>query len=460
MNQHWKEIIPVDRYIVRSNTILQGFDRTILTLLYQPLLGSRCLSLYMTLWSELEQNNLRSDESTHHSLIGLMQCSLKDIYQERLKLEGIGLLKTYVNHSGDSKLLLYELQAPVTPEQFFTDGVLNIYLYNRVGKNKFHSLKKFFSIQEIDLTGFTSITRSFNEVFQSVHPTELVSNLRDETAADLKLDYGMVYLDKASANLSFTDDIFNFDLFYAGLSENMVPKKAITPKVKETIAKLAFLYGIGPLEMQKIVISSLNESDMINIEKLRKEARDWYTIEHGDSLPSLSERVQPIQYRTMENKKPLSKEEELIQQLEKLSPKQLLMDLAGGAAPSVSDLQIIENIIFQQKLQPGVVNVLIYYVMLKTDMKLSKAYVEKIASHWGRKNIKTVKDAMNLAINEHREYQAWAETKKGKPKQQKIVRKELLPDWLQNSLPKDKEKKDEIDYSELKKELEKELKKD
>ena len=52
-DRHWKELVPVDRYIVRSNGVLQQFDRKLLTMLYQPLLGFRGYSLYMTLWSEI-----------------------------------------------------------------------------------------------------------------------------------------------------------------------------------------------------------------------------------------------------------------------------------------------------------------------------------------------------------------------------------------------------------------------
>ena len=52
----------------------------------------------------------------------------------------------------------------------------------------------------------------------------------------------------------------------------------------------------------------------------------------------------------------------------------------------------------------GVVNVLLEYVMLSTDMKLPKSYVEKIADHWNRKNLKTAKEAMDLARQERDKY--------------------------------------------------------
>lgn len=195
--------------------------------------------------------------------------------------------------------------------------------------------------------------------------------------------------------------------FFAGLSKQMVPKRAVTAKVREAIKKLAFLYGISPLDMQKIVMSVIDPAENIDIESLRKAARDWYQFERGEELPSLSTRVQPLSYRTMTNAEPKTKEEQLIKQLETISPRQLLIEISGGAEPSMSDLQLIEEVMFQQKLLPGVVNVLIYYVMLRTDMKLSKAYVEKIASHWARKKIRTVKEAMELAKKEVKKYQSW-----------------------------------------------------
>jgi replication initiation and membrane attachment protein len=458
MEHHWKELIPVDRYTVRSNGVLHDFDRKVLTLLYQPLIGYRALCLYMTLWSELEL--LSEKETTHHSLMVLMQCNLKEIYEERLKLEGIGLLKTYVNikHSDEPKLFIYELQPPLAPEQFFTDGMLNVFLYNRIGKHKFQQLKQFFSTSAIDQTKFSPITRSFHDVFASVHIEQMVANIHGEMQEDLQLADGYEYVGRKENTYQLDDDVFDFELFFAGLSKHMVPRRAITAKVKEAIKKLAFLYGVGPLDMQKIVMSVIDPSYHIDIDALRKAVHEWYEFERGHSLPNLSSRVQPLPYRTMENVEPKTKEEQLMKQLETISPRQLLIEISGGAEPSMSDLQLIEDIMFQQKLLPGVVNVLIYYVMLRTNMKLSKKYVEKIASHWARKKVRTVKEAMELAKQEAKTYQSWAD-EKSKRTNRKTVRKELLPEWLNMDYSQSDEQDNEIDIEEKRRELEERLKK-
>ena len=92
-----------------------------------------------------------------------------------------------------------------------------------------------------------------------------------------------------------------------------------------------------------------------------------------------------------------SKEEQLMELFENISPRQLLEDLADGNQASAQDLKVVSEVMTSQGLNAGVMNVLLHYVLKKTDMKLSKNYLETIASHWARKNVKTVRQAMTLA---------------------------------------------------------------
>ena len=429
MAKHWQELVPVDRYLVSSAGILHDYDRNVLTLLYQPLIGPVCISLYLTLWSELEKNRLWSKESSHYSLMTTIGMNLDEIYEARVKLEGIGLLNVYRRKEGEDRQFVYELHPPLSPQEFFTDGMLNIYLYKKIGKSQFSRLKKFFCDGELSLDKYENVTKSFTEIFSSGHMDSLY--LDEDAQGDLEPEAGERFIGRAEGSMpSGFLPMFDFDLLYSGLKGSLVPKRAFTPAVKDTISRLAFLYGINPLDMQKLVISSVDMSDEIDEEALRKAARDWYQIEYNEDMPSLIEKVQPYKQRT-QLAMPETQEEKLIRHLETTSPKEHLSQLSGGALPTIGDLQIIEGVMFNQKLLPGVVNVLIEYVMLKTDMKLTKAYVEKIASHWSRKNVRTVKDAMELAKTEHRQYQEWAQAKKeGRTRSKKAVRTEPVPDWL------------------------------
>ncbi|MBT2686457.1 replication initiation and membrane attachment family protein [Bacillus sp. ISL-37] len=466
MAQHWQETLPVDQYIVASGGLLHDYDRKVLTFLYQPLIGPACLSLYMTLWAELEENRLWSQSGTHHNLMTIMDMNLKDIYQARQKLEGMGLLKTYVKNSEEGRSFIYELQPPLTPEQFFLDGMLNVYLYRKVGKNQFLRLKRFFSDKSAESeSGYEEITKAFQDVFLSVPTQALMHN--EDSAADLEVEEGNSFISRGETSKIQIDPAeFNFDLLLGGLQESLIPKKAFTSKVKEAISNLAFLYGIDALKMKNIVLSAVTAENEVDIEELRKAARDWYQFEHQDQLPALLDRTQPFQHKAG-IEKPKTQEEELVVYFEKTSPRQLLIDLSGGAEPSKADLQIIEEVMFKQKLLPGVVNVLVQYVMLKTDMKLAKGYIEKIAGHWSRKKISTVRDAMQLAKSEHRQYLEWAEGKKAPSSssgKRKPVRKEVLPDWFGKKTDGESQQQKNAtdvdpDFEIEKKKLEEELKK-
>ncbi|WP_342753853.1 hypothetical protein [Bacillus sp. PK3_68] len=144
MKRHWNEIQPVDEYIVCLHGTLHEADRRILTFLYQPLLGTTCFSLYMTLWAEVEENRLRSRIANHYHLMNFLDKNLQEIYEARLKLEALGLLKTFIRKNGDLREFVYELQPPLTPEQFFNDGMLNVFLYRKIGRAHFLRLKEFF----------------------------------------------------------------------------------------------------------------------------------------------------------------------------------------------------------------------------------------------------------------------------------------------------------------------------
>lgn len=431
MAKHWQELIPIDRYVVYANGMLHDYDRKVLTFLYQPLIGASSLSLYMTLWAELEENRIWSEASTHHRLMTLMDLKLNDIYEARLKLEGIGLMTTLLRNEEKERNFIYQLEPPFTPEQFFLDDMLNIPLYRKLGPKQYQRLKAFFSHKRVDVfNGFSNVTRSYDEVYEILPPSALKIN--SDMTKELTVDSGKEFLGrKSTSELELKHFTFNFELLEAGLSENLVPKSALTEKVKDAISKLSFLYGIDAIQMKNLIIDATDQG-RTNLEVLRTCARDWYEFHHG-GLPTLVDKTQPLASKTIQ-KEPVTKEEKQIMYFETKSPREFLRDLGGGE-PSRADLTLIEGIMFQQRLEAGVINVLIDFIMKTNDMKLPKAYTEKIASQWGRKHVKTVKEAMDLARKEYKERQQWLSKKDSNKKQpstyKKPIRTELLPDWFQ-----------------------------
>lgn len=433
MNNHWKELLPVDQYQVKANGLMHDYYRKTLTSLYQPLVGAIAYSLYMTLWSQIDSEKNWSQPATHRSLMNVVQLDLNQILEGRKKLEGIGLLKTFVNEDSETRSYYYLLEAPLSPKRFFNDGALNVYLYNQLGHYQFQQLKKDFTTAELEgETNYRDVTAAFNDVFQSLHPSELSVKASSEMEQALNLSEGENYIGESSgASIRMSED-FDMDWLHQSLSDLIVPKEALTDDIIETIKKLAYIYKIEPLQMKHIVESTYVKHDGLSDEALRKGTHEWYAFHHDNQLPHLSMRVQPAKYRETTKKVPETEEEKAVELFETISPFEQLQQMAGGAKPASSDIKIVESIMFEQNLLPGVVNVLIEYVMRTSDMKLVRAYVEKIAAHWARKNVKTVKEAMALAKSEHQKYQEWSNQSKRRRKSapQKNTRKDTLPKWM------------------------------
>jgi replication initiation and membrane attachment protein len=461
MKKHWNEIQPIDHYTVATNGMLQEYDRKIITFLYQPLIGSAPYSLFMSLWGEVEENRLWSLESAHYHLMNVLSANLQEVYEARLKLEGIGLLKVFEKKSDGERRFVYELQRPLSPREFFHDGMLNVYLYQKIGKTHYMRLKNFFTDRAVEKEQYSETTRSFQDVFTS---EQNINFLQHDANADSESGTGRQLVQYNNGSGLPLDEVdFDFQLLLSGLSEAMVPRKAFNVKVKETVVKLSTLYGIDPLQMRNLLLSAIDSEDEIDLEMLRKAARDWYQLQSGDKLPELTARSRGAK-EIKTSDKPLSKEEELLEYLETTSPKDVLADISNGSTPSKSDLQAVEEVMLSQKLPIGVMNVLIQYVLLKTDMKLTKGYMEKIASHWSRKKVTTAALAMDLAKKEHQQYLEWAQGKKeNKSRRKKPIRTEKLPDWFSEEGKTDEapsaSQDDDYDFEAEKKKLEEELKK-
>ncbi|NLC48278.1 MAG: hypothetical protein GX758_02845, partial [Tenericutes bacterium] len=105
-------LYPADIYQVIDKSLLSEQDKLILNMLYMPIIGNIAVMLYLKLQSEAKISYI-SNELTHHHLMTGMNLTLDNIKESRLKLEGIGLLKTFYLE-GDVGSYIYELYSPVS----------------------------------------------------------------------------------------------------------------------------------------------------------------------------------------------------------------------------------------------------------------------------------------------------------------------------------------------------------
>ena len=415
-------LLPLDNFVVINKTILNSQDRLTLTLLYQPIVGSIAVSLYLTLWSFLDRNKFNSLGNTHNDLAISMQLKLDDIKEAKDKLEAIGLIKTYLK-KGEINSYIYELYGPLSAYEFFNNPILDTALYNNLNKKEYKRIVDSFSLPKVDLKGYQDISSSFKDVYNFVS-TEKAGNNNIKRAKHL--------------DLSFEPNI-NFNEVLSLIPEELLNIRSISKDTKELIYELAFIYDLENDAISEIIKNSLVDRK-IDINLLKENCRSFYKFEHKGKIPKIVYQNQPQYLRQGQVNN--TKKSKLINQFETTSPYEFL-SLKQDSKPTEKDMEIIEYLMIEQKLNPGVVNVLLDYVLKINNNKLVRKFVEQIAVQWKRSKIETVSDAIDFARSEY-------DKKNNKPKTNKKI--EAIPSWFNQDIESDMLSDEELEAFE--KELE------
>ena len=412
-------ILPADTFIVVNKTVLHNSDRKILNLLYQPLVGNTAISLYFTLWSYLDKYELISNEWAHSHILNNMMITVNEFDDARVKLEALGLIKTYLKE-GSINNYIYELYSPLSVSAFINNPLLSTALYNNIGKIEYEKVISYFSLPKLNLREYDDITSKFSDVFE--YGNMPISN---NIIHDLKKS--------RYRNLEILSDI-DVNVILSLIPEELLSSKSITKDVKELIYKVSYIYNYDNEAMVELIRNSINENHRIDKKILMENANKYYSFENMGKLPSLIYKNQPEYLR--KNIKDNSNRSKMIYMFETTSPYDFIRSKYKVGNPTRNDLNIVAYLLVDLNLKPGVVNVLIDYVLKINNNKLTKAYIDTIASQWSKSNIETVEDAMNFAE---------AEYKKKKPiKKESTKEKKVSPKWLNQAIEEEMATDDDI----------------
>ncbi|MBP3445514.1 MAG: DnaD domain protein [Bacilli bacterium] len=414
-----EKVLPADTFVVINKSILNDQDRRILTMLYQPIIGSSAIGLFFSLWSYLDKLEIMSLEYTHHNLMTSMKMRLESIIEAREKLEAIGLVRTYIKKDNINNLI-YELYSPLTPYEFFNNPILSVSLYNNIGKVEFEKVKEYFKIPKINLKDYEEISCNFSDVFESTNINSFENMIDDIKKVNINKLSIISKIDLDNAVSLIPDEMFNI--------------RSLTRETKDLIYKLSFIYNLDDEEVSELIRNSLNDKRTIDKKLLRDNARKYYQFEHSGKLPSIIYRNQPEYLRKVEGD--TSNRAKMIYQFETTSPYDFLVNKHDGTKPTKNEYSILEYLLIDMNLKPGVVNVLLDYVLKINNNKLIKNFIEVIAEQWSRSKIETVEDAMALAEKEYKK------SKKIKTKT-KIV--EEKPEWFNKEIKNEQASKEEVE---------------
>lgn len=418
-------LLPSDTFVVVNKTILND-NRTLLINLYQPLIGAVAVALYNTLWSFLDRLEFISLEYTHNTLLNNMLISCNEFKDAREKLEAIGLIKTYVKREKVNNFV-YELYSPMSAKEFLNNPILNTALYNAIGSNEFERTLEFFKVPYVNLRNYEDITSKFSDSF-----VWTTSTMRNMELYNLK--------NKNSRYLNIVSKI-DINTILSLIPDEILNHKSVTKDIKEYLIKISFIYNYDDEMMVELIRNSLTEKHTIDKSKLKETANHFYQFENMGKIPSLIYRKQPEYLRT--SKDGLSNRMKIIKIFESTSPYDFISSKYKSGRPSDSDIKIISYLVLDLNLQPGVVNVLLDYVLKINDNKLTKKFVDAIASQWKKSNIETVEDAMNIAEQEYKKNQKW---KSSTPSNTlKVKKNEQEPKWFKKDIEENSATQEEID---------------
>ena len=357
------DILGQDPFRLVTYQSLDVDERDVLTLLYQPILGSDAFTLYLTLWSLINRDRRKAPEFPHSVLYDTLRMSPASFEQARQKLEAIGLLDTYHNES----MYLYELKAPVSAEEFIKDGSLGAYLFSRMGQEVFDTISDLFRVAGTDKDGFQNISSTFDKVFDSL-PKPIETNHH--------------YQNRNKGKITINTH-FDFDVFLDGLSKNFVDRRKLTKTVKDKILNLSYVYNLDEFTMQKAFMDSVDKNRNIDLSLLSKNARKWFEFEKDTIVPDSA----------ATNRKHQISPDDLIVKCKTESPKTILSILSNGK-PSAQELSVVEKLIENYDLPVEVINFLLVYVIGNLAEFPSYNYFDKVAVGWQRALVQSIDDAI------------------------------------------------------------------
>jgi replication initiation and membrane attachment protein len=356
----WQEI----QFCSRQERPLDATDILSLTHLYQPIVGSIGVGLYVTLHSQAVKHGI-SSLLTHTYLFKLLAISHNQLLEARYQLEGAGLLRTFEKEDQqDGNYLEYQIVPPLSPLTFFQTNPLAIQLKQQLGDGEYQLAKDDLLTGESH-TASINLTKTFHEVYgqiQSINETPSSQLLKQS------IDMGFVRSCLATA----------------------INPSDWNSQLESELQQACYLFNLDEQGLVKALKHpEVSQHGHVHLEKLFNHLNATYH--------PIPDKIVPEQTGISD----LSPEDKHFQLLSTISPFELLAHYQGGAAIPKSEMDMVRSLIEQYHLLPCVVNVLLDFVLIKCDRKLPRPYVEKIASHWKRLNIKTVDQAKAQALKEN-----------------------------------------------------------
>lgn len=367
---------------------LNDDDRHILTDLYLPILGTEAFSLYLLLWEKLPNKELVTQRKSHAELMSLLGIDLKRFYEARIKDEALGLIRTFQKKDDLGPYYVYQLFEPLSPDEFFRDDLMSIFLYEQVGESKYRLLADKYAHSEVILKDSKEITKDFLEVFQ------LSNNDLINTPTEVKNAQGNFSAQETRKPSLNAQEVPQLD--WELISDRIGQLFRIHPdnllENQELILNLHAFYGLDEITLIDLIGKTCDiVKNKIDPDRLKKAVQDRFEKNANISV----KRQAPEETSQPETGNLNRAEQVLLQQAKTLTPADFLAaqkQKSGGFTGTVES-RALRDMAMKTYLPASVLNVMVYYI-LQTSPTLTLPLMETMANDWQQNNVQTPEQAL------------------------------------------------------------------
>jgi len=369
-----RELSGTDLCLIISNGVVDREAYQSLYYLYQPIIGVKALGLYQTFWSEMIPGKTKSQYVSHAELGTLLGFSIDEFKEELLKLEGIGLIRTFESKQAQAYRYVYQIRVPLAPNTFLNDGVLSSLLFYRVGEIRFRALQNRFRTEPL--------------------PSHLIDRtVRFDQVFDVKAGLASAHQPKAYAKQERAAYEFDYSFDLEEMkrqTDRFLPRNFYTKSLDHLLLKLAYVTQSNEALMAELLNARFRHEAYLPMTDSEKQERCKQMMLSAKQKLSRQKKAKVIEQDEVAVGDLLSHET-----METTHPKHYVAKLRKVKAISERDEELIQQLIIDYELSSGIVNAAYYYCLeVKKSNRFSKNFLLSIVDDWKQRGYQTAAEAL------------------------------------------------------------------
>ncbi|MGL5522052.1 MAG: DnaD domain protein [Metamycoplasmataceae bacterium] len=242
-------------FLLEKRKEINNFDLLLFKKLYLPILGPNSFAIYTYLIDQLN-NQLQFNASFNLSeLETSLSITLDDFVEARQKLEGLGLIRTFISEETGNSILC--LLKPLSFEKFLNNKFLKFQLVKRIGSIGLEKLYLLFKNKVNNKDSYIETTKKYSDFFDINEVSTEISN-----TGEIEIDM----------NISLSQAIEKYPsvLFIKYISKNNASSN------ERNMITFCSSLGFSDKAINELIKYSFTKNNRLVINFIKKIAQDFY----------------------------------------------------------------------------------------------------------------------------------------------------------------------------------------